>query len=247
MPLNYSKWDQLEVCLLPPPLISLCQLFSLQVSDDSDIEGHPNVDKKSLIRSVSFPSLSGNLFSISSCRRWKQRDIHEKREARNHRIEQLGAEVACNDVLLARLRAIQPKLAQSGSSYFSSEVDRLRTNPSPEAPPTSAAKPVPYDEMILGLLQTIAKEAQEQAESDKGKLDKVLEERLAFHLEKLGGITEERRQERDELVKERSKHITMDDLHEGFESKVITSWSFFGNFSDSLNSTFPQNLNLPLW
>jgi len=75
MPLNYSKWDQLEL------------------SDDSDIEGHPNVDKKSLIR-------------------WKQRDIHEKREARNHRIAELEAEVACNDVLLTRLRAFQPQLAQ---------------------------------------------------------------------------------------------------------------------------------------
>jgi hypothetical protein len=88
--------------------------------------------------------------------------------------------------------------------------------------------------MILGLLlQTIAKEAQEQAESDKGKLlNKVLEERLVFHLEKLGGITEERRQERDALVKarEKSKHITMNDLHEGFESKVITSWSFLETF-----------------
>ncbi|KAH9039067.1 hypothetical protein EDB84DRAFT_1560245 [Lactarius hengduanensis] len=80
------------------------------------------------------------------------------REARNHRIEQLGAEVACNDVLLARLRVLQPKLAQSGSPYISSEVDRLRTNPSPEAPLTNVAKPVPYDEIVFTLLQNIAKE-----------------------------------------------------------------------------------------
>ncbi|KAH9079196.1 Cdc37 N terminal kinase binding-domain-containing protein, partial [Lactarius deliciosus] len=101
IPLNYSKWDQLEV-------------------SDSDIKGHPNIDKISLIR-------------------WKLRDVHEKREARNHRIEQLGAEVAGNDALLARLRVLQPKLAQSGSSYFSSEVDRLRTNPSLGAPPANIA------------------------------------------------------------------------------------------------------------
>ncbi|KAH9001482.1 hypothetical protein EDB92DRAFT_66684 [Lactarius akahatsu] len=55
------------------------------------------------------------------------------------RTEQLGAGVACNDVLLARLRVLQLMLAQSGSSYFSFEVDRLRTNPSPEAPPTNVA------------------------------------------------------------------------------------------------------------
>ena len=97
----------------------------------------------------------------------------------------------------------------------------MRTNPSPEAPPTNATKPVPYDEMILTLLQTIAKEAQERAESDTGKLDKLLGERLDFHLDKLSGFTEERRKERETLLKERAKLITMDDLHEGFDSKVI--------------------------
>ncbi|KAH9032201.1 hypothetical protein EDB84DRAFT_1270762 [Lactarius hengduanensis] len=140
MPLNHSKWDQLEI------------------SDGSDIEGHPNVHKNySFGRLFPCPKI---VVPISTCRRWKQSDVHEKREARNHRIEQLGAEVACNDVLLARLRVLQPKLAQSGSSYFSSEVDRLRTNPSPEAPPANAAKP--YDEMIL-TLQIIAKEVQDAA------------------------------------------------------------------------------------
>ncbi len=137
-------------------------------------------------------------------------------------MEQLAAEVDCNEVLLARLRAIQPKVAESGSSYFSSEVDRLRTNPSPDAPPTNAAKPVPYDEMILTLLQNIATEARERADSDTAKLDRLLGERLDFHVNKLSGFTEERRKERETLLKEKSKHITMDDLHEGFESKAIT-------------------------
>jgi cell division cycle protein 37 len=100
--LNYSKWDQLEVCLSLLPL----QLFSLlHVSDDSDIKGHPNVDKGYLIRSVSLPFLFGEIDfpSHRTARGWKQSDIHEKREVRNHSIEQLGAEVACNDVVLARL------------------------------------------------------------------------------------------------------------------------------------------------
>ncbi|KAH9069799.1 Cdc37 N terminal kinase binding-domain-containing protein, partial [Lactarius deliciosus] len=119
MPLNYSKWDQLEV------------------SDDSDIEGHPDVDKKSLIRQCSHLNVP-QVEAATSTRSGRRAKIVSK---------QLSVEVACNDVLLARLRVLQPKLAQSGSSYFSSEVDRLRTNPSPEAPPTDAAKP--YDEMTL--------------------------------------------------------------------------------------------------
>jgi cell division cycle protein 37 len=96
----------------------------------------------------------------------------------------------------------------------------LRTNPSPEAPKTNAAKPVPYDEMILRLLETIANEAREKAGSDQGQLVKILEERLDFHVKKLSDVTEERRKEMDTLVKERSKHITMDDIYDGFDSKV---------------------------
>jgi cell division cycle protein 37 len=109
---------------------------------------------------------------------------------------------------------------QSGKSRFSSEVERLRTSPSPDAPKTNAPKPIPYDEMILRLLETIANEARETAGSDEGKLEKVLEERLEFHVKKLSDVTEERRKEKDALLQEKAKHITMDDIHDGFDSKV---------------------------
>lgn len=177
MPLNYAKWEQIEL------------------SDDSDFEGHPNVDKPSLVRSY-------------------QRCTYEERKERNHHIERLTNEVVGNEVLLRRLRVIQQELAQSDPSYFSSEVDRLCSNPSLEAPPTDATKAISYDD----LLQTIAKEVQEQVESYKGKL---LEERLEFHVNKLKGITEEFRKERDALLKEKSEQITMGDLSDGFQSKYV--------------------------
>lgn len=60
MPLNYSKWDNLEL------------------SDDSDVEVHPNVDKRSFIR-------------------WKQRDIHEKRDVRKQELESLKRELEINE------------------------------------------------------------------------------------------------------------------------------------------------------
>jgi hypothetical protein len=117
----------------------------------------------------------------------------------------------------------------------------LCSNPSLEAPPTDATKAISYDD----LLQTIAKEVQEQVESYKGKL---LEERLEFHVNKLKGITEEFRKERDALLKEKSEQITMGDLSDGFQSKVLDSFggSFFvpKNFN-YLNSTFPPNPNRP--
>ena len=55
MPLIYSKWVKLVVGCSHRPLkyisIDSPGCF-VQLSDDSDIEGHPNVDKKSLIRFI---------------------------------------------------------------------------------------------------------------------------------------------------------------------------------------------------
>ncbi|RPD52499.1 hypothetical protein L227DRAFT_489945, partial [Lentinus tigrinus ALCF2SS1-6] len=55
MPLNYSKWDNLEL------------------SNDTDIEAHPNLDKCSLKR-------------LMRSRKWKQRAIHEQRKERKLKI-----------------------------------------------------------------------------------------------------------------------------------------------------------------
>ena len=68
--LNYSKWDNLEL------------------SDDSDIEVHPNVDKKSFIR-------------------WKQQDIHQKREERKAEMQGLRREEEINNILSPMLEKVR--------------------------------------------------------------------------------------------------------------------------------------------
>lgn len=181
MPLNYSKWDQLEL------------------SDDSDIEGHPNVDKRSLIR-------------------WKQRDIHEKRETRKLKISALGAEIACNGVLSPRLHNVRATLgsADGGLKYFQQLVEKLQTQPSPEAPPTNAKDQPTYDAMLLSLLLQVwdgAKSlpADEREAAVLSGLDKHIKQ-LADHTKKL---------EKDlvDEENEQKKHITSEDIHEGFESR----------------------------
>ena len=167
-----------------------------------------------------------NLTPNAPPRRWKQRDIHEKRETRNQRIEELDAEISCNDILLARLRTLSGTIAEGGAPRFSAEVERLRTSPSPEAPHTNAPKPVSYDEMVLRLLEVIAKEAKDGAGDNESRLPGLLEQRLEFHVQKLGDVTSERRNELEELVQEKARHITMDDMHEGFESKVRGAYYF---------------------
>ncbi|KAA8564057.1 hypothetical protein EYC84_012047 [Monilinia fructicola] len=69
MPINYSKWDALEL------------------SDDSDVEVHPNVDKRSFIRA-------------------KQNQIHQQRFERKNKIDTYKYERIVNDGLLKRINAL---------------------------------------------------------------------------------------------------------------------------------------------
>lgn len=196
MPLNYSKWDQLEL------------------SDDSDIEGHPNVDKKSLIR-------------------WKQRDIHEKREARKHRISHLRAQIACNNVLLSRIKDITARLEDPSASppvtaYFTSLVEQLTTKPSPDCPPGNDPTKVEqtYDGMLLSLLRQVSEDAKakfkDTARSEKDeKIAKELTVLMAGHVKHLGETIKKDEVELEKEDQEQKKHITSDDIHEGFESKYV--------------------------
>ncbi|CAI4218027.1 unnamed protein product [Parascedosporium putredinis] len=78
MPVDYSKWDALEL------------------SDDSDIEVHPNVDKRSFIRA-------------------KQNQIHMEREQRKNHILTLKFERSVNDGLLKRISGLLAALKSHAS------------------------------------------------------------------------------------------------------------------------------------
>ncbi|KAF8158074.1 hsp90-like protein [Crassisporium funariophilum] len=198
MVLNYSKWDRLEL------------------SDDSDIEGHPNVDKKSLVRAL-------------------QRNIHEKREIRKENIQRLSAQIACNQVLLPRVKEIETTLNDPSSSapaaaYFNSLVEKLQSNPSRDCPPGNDPKKLEqtYDGMLLTLLKMVGEESKKkvkesgvlEAEKD-ARLAKELAAELSLHVKHLGDtIAKDKKALEDEEIEQR-KHITSDDMHEGFDSKYI--------------------------
>lgn len=69
MPLDYSKWDNLEL------------------SDDSDIEVHPNVDKRSMIK-------------------WKQEAIHRERAERKAKIDYLTQFVPQQENVLKKVQEL---------------------------------------------------------------------------------------------------------------------------------------------
>lgn len=88
MPVDYSKWDALEL------------------SDDSDIEVHPNVDKRSFIRA-------------------KQNQIHQQRHDRKVEIETLKYERIINDGLLERINALLDALKKHQEEAVKQNPDEL--------------------------------------------------------------------------------------------------------------------------
>ncbi|KAG8969509.1 hsp90 co-chaperone Cdc37 [Tulasnella sp. 419] len=187
MPLNYKKWD------------------ALQLSDDSDIEGHPNVDHKSLVR-------------------WKQRDIHEKREARKLRIQALEGAITRDARILERLDEIIPQVEAGGAPKFSSVVEQLKTKPSSETPPFPAGpkgEVLTYDALLLNLMLQVF-ETVKTNEAGHGDIGDKLVVALKSHKGRVIEAKESAAKDLEAEIKERDKYITSDDIHDGFSSSRVT-------------------------
>ncbi|CAJ0630456.1 3322_t:CDS:2 [Entrophospora sp. SA101] len=130
MPIDYSKWDRLEL------------------SDDDEIECHPNVDKASLIR-------------------WKQADIHAKREERRQKIASLKQQISLNDVLLSRIDDMIVKLKKEG-----------------EVEGEGGDKPPTVDQMIAVLFETVQKEVKDEDPELESVSDSLIV-KLTAHLDDL--------------------------------------------------------------
>jgi cell division cycle protein 37 len=170
-------------------------------------------------------------------RRWKQQDIHQKRQERTLRIAKLRTEADLNDKLRPRivstissLSSSSPASAKESLSSYASLIHQLTTNPSDDKPPTGAPNQPTYDVMLLHLLEQVWKEAKEAlglnpgevggGEGKEEELREKLRERLAYHNESLDKRTKECRQEAEREEKEEKKKITSEGIHDGFSSGV---------------------------
>ncbi|EGY15070.1 Hsp90 co-chaperone Cdc37 [Verticillium dahliae VdLs.17] len=138
MPVDYSKWDALEL------------------SDDSDIEVHPNVDKRSFIRA-------------------KQNQIHQERQQRKHQIETLKYERVINEGLMRRISALLSALKahaavaetrNPGEVAFQAVLESAGRPEDDQPPPRPAgvhteSEPLPsYSKMMATLLDQPSPAAQ---------------------------------------------------------------------------------------
>lgn len=215
MVLDYSKWDALEL------------------SDDSDIEVHPNVDKRSFIRA-------------------KQNQIHQQRLQRRHEITTLKYERIVNDGLLERIDKLLTSLRSHEDSSRDPEelvfqaLIESAGDPSldqPPRPPTgvhSSEKEQPkYSQMMSSLVDQVKKEV-EESKSEKRFAAYI--KGVQGHKDKVLDLQQQLLKQLAQLEKEETSKITSDSIHTGFDSSFIAKPTEIGNSSP--NSGKPSTVEL---
>nr|OQO30914.1 hypothetical protein B0A51_03197 [Rachicladosporium sp. CCFEE 5018] len=204
MPINYSKWDALEL------------------SDDSDIEVHPNVDKRSFIRA-------------------KQNQIHQQRHERKGRIATLRYERIINEGLLGRIGALVKTLEEQKGRYEESkagdEVDEgvfealvevtsdasLGEDSPPRAPEgvhKNEQQPK-YSQMLGALVDQVKLEVDKSKSQGSARHEAYVQE-VRSHLEKVQSLQKDLEVELRRLEKEEGEKITSDSIHEGFSISQVS-------------------------
>lgn len=197
MVLDYSKWDALEL------------------SDDSDIEVHPNVDKRSFIRA-------------------KQNQIHQKRYERRHEIETLKYERTINDGLLERINALLDALKSHQDSaknpdelvfqaLVESAGDPAKDDPPPppEGVHTKQKEPTPkFSKMMGSLIDQVKQEVDEKKTSESDRYQAFIDG-VRGHLTKVQGLQQELHVKLASLEKEEGSKITSDSIRTGFSTSHV--------------------------
>lgn len=184
MAIDYSKWDKLEI------------------SDDSDIEVHPNVDKNSFIR-------------------WKQRDIHEKRMQREQQIKGLKVQKEMYtqlnkrvDLLLSTFTDSQLESESERNNFINSKFDKsekctleAQTDDSPT-----------YNEMVEDLFTQIENDLKKENLDVNGS---NIKKKVIEHRQKIENVLKQIDPKLEEFNKEKIQHITSDDIHDGWNTSFI--------------------------
>ncbi|KAK4192118.1 Cdc37 N terminal kinase binding-domain-containing protein [Podospora australis] len=200
MPVDYSKWDALEL------------------SDDSDIEVHPNVDKRSFIRA-------------------KQNQIHQQRQQRKLQIETYKYERIINDSLIKRIsgllsalknHASEAKTKNPGEVAFQAVMESAaKLDPKDDQPPPrpdgvhNAEEKLPtYTKMMATLLDQVNKALDEKKVEGEKRYEAMIEE-VGEHLKKVEDLQKQLEEKLAELEKEEARKITSEGIHTGFDSTII--------------------------
>lgn len=184
MPIDYSKWDKIEL------------------SDDSDIEVHPNVDKRSFIK-------------------WKQRDIHEKRDQRNRDIRTIRIQNEMYTELNGRMDLLLSELphASLGNEFERNAFIAAKFDPKEKCDLEEDPDSPTYNEMIEDLFTQIEGDIHKEGKDPKNP-DLVLE-KLQAHRARIDNVLAANGPRLDKLLEEKADHISSEDIHDGFNRVII--------------------------
>lgn len=182
MAIDYSKWDKIEL------------------SDDSDIEVHPNVDKRSFIK-------------------WKQQSIHETRVKRNQDIKNLETQVNMYGCLNRRVDKLLGSLKDSDlvekdtlSKFLNANFDKHEKSAGDNVDPDIPS----YNEMVEDLFEQLERDAKNDGKNPKD--GGIIRQLVLKHREKIDNVTVEAKKKLEELYIEKNSLISSDDIKPGFDS-----------------------------
>jgi cell division cycle protein 37 len=124
-----------------------------------------------------------------------------------------------NSVLEPRLASLAKSTKEEGAPFFERQVGQLREQKSDDKPQGSTGPS--YDEMVLSLLVQISDAVKEKG-IDQKELPDELAKRLDEHRAELVQRTEDVKRELRAEEEEMTKHITSEDLRDGWNSGVST-------------------------
>ncbi|CEP11608.1 hypothetical protein [Parasitella parasitica] len=178
MPLDYSKWDNLEL------------------SDDSDIEVHPNVDKRSMIK-------------------WKQEAIHRERAERKAKIDSLTQFVPQQEAVLKKVQELTSMLKDNdddlaGIKKVVEMLDKQQTEADPKMKvPSAAGKEIDVAQVFAAMKTQIATGL---ASNSPAEVKKTLLDRFSQTEATVQKTVTEASRELAKLNKEASKKLTSDNM-----------------------------------
>ncbi|KAI9887144.1 MAG: hsp90 co-chaperone Cdc37 [Watsoniomyces obsoletus] len=209
MALDYSKW---HLKILQKIYKLTFTKDKLELSDDSDIEEHPNVDKRSFIRA-------------------KQAQIHQQRFQRRHEIQTLKYERIINEGLISRVEKLVSALEKGVGGATPNEqvynaLMELMSNPSEDQPPprpegvhSRESEEPSYSKMIAALVDQVKKDVDDSKNDDR-KAEYI--KKLHEHGDEIKNLQGQLETRLAELEREESRKITSDSIHTGFDSSFIS-------------------------
>ncbi|KAJ2664305.1 hsp90 co-chaperone Cdc37 [Coemansia sp. RSA 1200] len=201
MPLDYSKWDNLEL------------------SDDSDVEIHPNIERGTFLR-------------------LRQRKIREERENRRVRKERNEALISMNKDLIERVTGLRDRVAGADEETMAQiagewEKDVQIAREYKEKRDAAVAKDgqeglaQPSDEEMMAALKArisddLLKDAATLASAEEKRSAYVAQ--LNSHIDKLTANLRDAEKDLVDVDREMAQHINPESItHEGFNRSIVSN------------------------